>query len=371
MPLKTATLLTALFLSTIIPLQGDAQSISRKRKTAQQTDVPSALTGKNLRDEIVQTLQTSYVNPSALTSEKLARAAADGILGILHGSAILLDSADATRPSSSGQPSPNNVTVISPFIGYMRLDAFQSDSPSRLATEMDNLVHGQHASGLILDLRFARNDHYAAVPALASVLIPANRELYTIQRGSATQSARSVDVPNPVLDTPLVILINHNTRGAPELLAAVLQSQGRALLMGSSSSAGHIYETSDVKLSNGQILRLASGKFVLPSSKGGDLFLKSISPDVKIPFDSATEQEICSKPFQAPEIIPEPRFYSEAILTGRDPAPPLNKDKLQKEPTVPNGNRDLVLLHAMDLIKSIRTLDLSSTSPSPHGNQKY
>ena len=157
---------------------------------------------------------------------------------------------------------------------------------------------------------------------------------------------------------PLVILVNHETKEAAEVLAAVLQDQKRAVIIGNSPTAGQAFETSDVKLSNGQILRLATGKISL--TRSGNFFLKGVPLDIMIPFDPKLEKEIYFKPFQPPEIRSEARMYSEAILTGRENPPPIpTKDKNKKEAVEPASNGDSVLLRAMDLLKSIQALGLS------------
>lgn len=325
---------------------------------------PAPPAENSLYDEIAQVLRSRYADPSALNAKKLTQAAIQGLLASLDGSARIVDP-DAATPKGSARPAINSVNVLDPFIGYLRLERLDENIASQLNTEIQQLLKEKHVNSIILDLRFSHGTNYASVPAIAGLFFAEAKPLYRIIRGGVTETFDAVTATSPT-QTPLVILVNQATREAPEMLSAVLKDQGRALVLGNSATAGQAFETSDVKLSNGTVLRLATGKMAL--AHGGDIFLKRIEPDVAVTFDTKTETSIWNKPFQAPEAHMEARFYSEAILTGRVTAPPLNKDK-KGESAEPSGNGDLVLLRAIDLLKSIQALGISGIDApaSPQG----
>lgn len=321
------------------------------------SSIPTNQADKELYEEIVQALQARYAEPSLLTSKKLSKAAIEGVLRSLEGSVRLFDAGASSSFPSSKRPAVNSASLLDPFIGYLRLERIEDDVAKSLEDEIQKLLKEHHATGLILDLRFAYGTNYSILPALASLFLKQPVPLFSVQRGQDSQTFQAA--PTYVsTDAPLVILVNHETREAPEILCAVLQEQGRALVIGNSGTAGQAYESSDVKLSNGQILRLATGKIVL--ARKGNFFLKGTSPDVTIAFDRKTEKEIYDKPFRPPEPRLEARFYSEAILTGREVAPPFTRDKPKKQQDEPPSNGDMVLLRAIDLLKSIQALGLSS-----------
>lgn len=311
---------------------------------------------KSLYDEILQVLQARYADPSLLDSKKLNQAAISGVFNSLEGSVRLI------KPGSNEKSPPktasiHSVSTLNPSIGYLRLERIEDESAKQLETEIQKLIKEKHTTSLILDLRFAYGSNYTSVPSIAANFLPEPKPLFSIQRGNASQSYMAA-LSVQSTDMPLVILVNHETKEAAEVLAAVLQDQKRAVIIGNSSTAGQAFETSDVKLSNGQILRLATGKISLTHS--GNFFLKGVPLDVMIPFDPKLEKEICLKPFQPPKIRSEARMYSEAILTGRENPPPIpSKDKNKKELAEPASNGDSVLLRAMDLLKSIQALGLS------------
>ncbi len=316
---------------------------------------------KSLYQEILQVLHERYADPSVLSPPKLDDAAVSGILNSLRGSARLVETDTAPSKSTPTVAAVNSMSVITPFIGYLRVRRLEEGTGKQTADEIKRLIQQEHVTGLILDLRFADGQNLSEVPATASVFFSDDRPLFTVQRGSGAQ-AYSTTPSGFSTDAPLAILVNHETQGAAEALAASLQDQGRALLIGGSPTAGQTFETSDIKLSNGKTLRFASGKLTL--SHGGEVFLKNIKPDINVPsFDFKVEKEIYEQPFQPPEFLAEARYFSEAILTGRQMAPPIppmnkGKNKNKNEPKEPASNRDQVLQRAIDLLKAISSLEL-------------
>ncbi len=333
-------------------------SVSPQSFSTSVSIIPSSHS-ETLYGEVMQILQTRYADPSALATKKADQAAVDGVLNSLEGSVRILDhEAIVSNKASSLKDTINSVTVLEPFIGYLRLNQIENDTSKRLEDEIQKLLNEKHVTGLILDLRFAQGTNYAAVPTIASLFFRDARPLFSIQRGSTIKTYRSIPSSYPT-NIPLLLLVNQETKEAPELLAAVLRDQERALLVGNSNAAGQIFETSDVQLSDGRILRIATNKIFL--AHGGDFFLKKIQPDLLVPFDKKIEKETFGHPFQPPKLQVGTHFYSEAILMGHQTAPSLVAEKEKKELPEPPSNSDLVLLRAVDLLKGIQALGLDSS----------
>jgi len=326
--------------------------------TSSQASVPAR---KSLREEVIQVLQERYAEPAMLTPHKLDQAAMQGVLTSMSDSVQLLEPKAAAADSQPTHPAINSVTVLNPSIGYLRVEKIDPEVAATLDEEIHKLTREKNVRGLILDLRFAQGNDFSSVPAIASIFIPDATMLFRIQRGKSSQNYQ-ISPSTGASDIPLLVLINHETKGAAEALAAVLQDQHRALLIGNSATAGQLFETSDVTLSNGQILRLATGKIILGHQDGS--FLKEAHPDVTIVFDAMVERKIYNQPFRPPEPRLEKPFSSEAILTGREISPPLKDVKAKNEPDEPPSNGDTVLLSAIDLLKSIQALGLLPSKSS-------
>ena len=311
----------------------------------------------SLYEEIIQILQARYADPSIIAKKKVREAAVQSIFASLEGTVRFLDSKTALPPNLSNRTNISGSWVLDPSIGYLRLKYLESETAKRLENEVQTLVKEKHVLGLILDLRFAQGVDYSAVPQAASIFLGGASPLFSIQRRNHSKTFQATPSPNTT-NKPLVVLVNHQTKGAAEALAAVLQDQGRALAIGNSATAGLAFEASDIPLSNGQTLQVATGKIILPHR--GDFFLKGLQPDVAIVLDEKLEKEIYDKDFQPPQVRVAARLINEAILTGRA-LPPLSTDEEEKRKrNEPASNRDTVLLSAIDLLKSIQALELST-----------
>jgi len=317
----------------------------------------ATVSDRALNQEILDLLQSRYADPALLTSKKINQAAILGVLASLDTSAQILDPTTLSKPDTS-HPAINSVTILPPAIGYVRWERVDEGSAKMLESEIQKLIKEKQVAGLIIDLRFAQGSSFAAIPPAAAIFLPTSMPLFEIQRNAGSEKFEAAK-PAFTTELPLSILINGDTSQAGEAFAAVLQEQSRALVIGASESAGRAFETTDVKLSNGQILRLATGKVKL--ARGSDLFLKGLKPDVKVVMDKQLEKQIYDKPFVGPDIKPEAHLFSEAILTGHTTPPPLTKDKDKKEPEEPPTNQDMVLLRAIDWLKTIQNLGLTTT----------
>jgi carboxyl-terminal processing protease len=86
-------------------------------------------------------------------------------------------------------------------------------------------------------------------------------------------------------DGPLVVLVNHQTLGAAEMLAGALANKGRATLVGG-RTFGDGMEQSILVLKDGSSLVMTTGKLV---TSGGQAYqAKGISPGISVA--SAAEQ---------------------------------------------------------------------------------
>jgi C-terminal processing protease CtpA/Prc len=315
---------------------------------------------KTVEQEILQILEAQYADPALLNSQKLNQAAVEGMLKSLDESAVLIDPADTKiKAVPSKRAAVNSSTPLDLFIAYIRLEKIEKGVASTLAEEIKKLQNVKRVESFIIDLRFAHGTDYAAIPPIVSLFLEKKAPLFSINRGKTVESFEAE--AEALTQAPLVLLINEQTSGAPEVLAACLRSLKRAVIIGHASSAGEAFETSEIKLSNGKILKFATGKVVLNDKQ--ELFLKGVKPDVLISMDSNKEKEIFEKPFQAPNFRVETRSYSEAILTGRESLPPIPKEKNKKDATEPATNQDTVLIGAIDLLKSIQALHLLPKQP--------
>ena len=214
--------------------------------------------------------------------------------------------------------------------------------------------------------------------------MPADLELFTLKSSTgAPQIYRTTSAPQSLAaelaKSPLLLLVNGQTRGSAEVLVGALRTQDRGIVIGG-PTAGLPVAWQDHPLSDGRVLRLATAKIVFP--KGSELFPAGIAPDIMIQVDSKMEHEaifnvasnvtltVSLQPQLTKHIFSEATlvkvFHGEGIdqpalaLTNITPGttnaltlaggtPPIAEPTPTATPA-----RDVVLQRAVDVLKGIR-----------------
>jgi len=146
-------------------------------------------------------------------------------------------------------------------------------------------------------------------------------------------------------------LIDGETSGPAEAMAAALKAHGQALLIGQ-SSAGLAVEYSDFPLSSGKILRIAVGEVVGPN--GQSLFPSGVKPDLPVELSSAQKHQIFALSMQRglTTFVYErerPHFNEAALIAGTNP----EFDVRQQRRNPDENLHDMVLQRAVDVIASL------------------
>jgi hypothetical protein len=331
--------------------------------------------------EIISALKSNYVDRDKLDGKMLDEASVAGILEALGSGARIIPSemaqTNSVKSALGGSPMAR-AEMIDPNIGYIRLADVTEDAVNAVDTELKKLADDK-AKEFVLDLRFADGTNYAAAAALASRFVSGGEELFTLkssENGSTIfrASLEGKPITADELDlttTPLILLVNAETRGSAETLAGALRTQGRGIIVGS-KTAGAAAGWKDVKLSDGQVLRFATAKITLPakpeeSVKPVNLFPGGITPDVTVKIDPKIEREavLTTQTNQTLTASLQPRvqkkglseaelvkaFRGQAVDTSSTST---NKDS-EEESDIQNV-RDVVLQRAVDILKGIRVL---------------
>jgi len=346
--------------------------------------------GADATAEIIGVLKQHYVDRETLDAQKLNDASVAGILQMLGPGAQLLTAAAAQSNSAAvlqlnvraAEPLAR-VEVIQPDIGYIRLADVVNETPLALDEELKKFAQAKVA-GYVLDLRFADGTNFAAAAAVASRFLPANMELFTVKYADgAPRVYRTTPAPQSLAaelaKTPLLLLVNAQTRGSAEGLVGALRTQDRGIVIGG-PTAGLPVAWQDQPLSDGRVLRLATAKIIFPN--GTELFPAGISPDILIMTDAKTEHaavfNVASNVTLTASLQPQltKHLYSEATLVkvfhGEGIEPPAlaltnAATSTTNALTLAGGApltaesapaaapaRDVVLQRAVDVLKGIR-----------------
>ena len=340
--------------------------------------------------EVIDILKSHFVDKDKLDQKALNDASVAGIIERLGSGAKLLTAEQAASNALLQVVSTANPTeplaraeVIEPSIGYIRLGDVMEGTATDLDIELKQFAD-EKVTGYILDLRFADGTNYAAAATVASRFLPAGQEVFSLKQAQGDRQVfRTTEAPRSLAvelsEAPLMLLVNGQTRGSAEVLAAALRSQERGIVVGA-PTAGSAVAWEDVKLSDGRVLRLATAKISFP--KGGEVFPGGLVPDVIVKIDPRTEREVIfnvqsnmtlstslqprvkKKSYTEAELVKA--FRGEAIgtpLTTKTNALTLSAegDTGTNTPATDlegdiNQVRDSVLQRAVDILKGIRVL---------------
>lgn len=256
--------------------------------------------------DVIDILRANYVDREKLDGKLLNDATVAGILQALGpGASIVTPDKSGTNAAPAAAAAPRQplarVEVIDPNIGYIRLSDVTDTAVSALDVELKKFDDAS-VNGYVLDLRFADGTDYDAAAALACRFVGDDRHLFGIKGGAAEPKVFNSGpcasglgaIAKSLLDAPLLVLINGETRGGAEALAGALHVHNRAILVGS-KTAGAPASLRDVPLGDGRILRLATSKLVLPADETKeamtvDVFPQGIAPDITVKIDPQVER---------------------------------------------------------------------------------
>jgi carboxyl-terminal processing protease len=149
-------------------------------------------------------------------------------------------------------------------IGYLKVSGFSSASAQDLHDMLTTLVQTNEVDGLILDLRDDPGGYVDAAQKIASEFTGAD-PLYWEQTATGEPQPQHPAPGGAGTDVsiPLVVLVNGGTASASEIVAAALQGNGRALLVGSTTyGKGTIQEFKELPGAGGY--RLSVRKWLTP-----------------------------------------------------------------------------------------------------------
>ena len=207
------------------------------------------------------------------SDEELNRAAVDGLLANLRGKVQLVTQTNlASAPTNA--PLVSKTNLLEDDIAYLRVSRVMDGLAGAVSAAFQMLSSSNKLKGLVLDLRFADGEDFAAAAAVADLFIMKERSLLDWGRGMEKSTAK----PNPLI-LPVAVLINRETTGAAEALAAVLREVGAGLLLGG-PTAGAGMVMSEYPLPDGQWLRIASAPVKL--GDGTALSAQGVKPDIEV-----------------------------------------------------------------------------------------
>jgi carboxyl-terminal processing protease len=163
-------------------------------------------------------------------------------------------------------------------VAYVHFATFSSGSHGQLESQIEQL-YSKGADGLVLDLRGNPGGQVNEAVLCASLFLKEGQRVLSTR--GRTQGSQVYDaVGNPLPSKPIVVLIDHNTASAAEILASALEEHHLATTVGSRSFGKGTFQKV-IGLPSGGALDLTVGRYF--TADGSSLLGKGITPQVPAP----------------------------------------------------------------------------------------
>jgi carboxyl-terminal processing protease len=231
-------------------------------------------------------------------------------------------------------------------IGYVRLTQFQEQSGLDLAKALDSL-RNQKAEAVILDLRNNPGGLLTAAVEVSEQFLPKGKVVVSIKGRQGKGEEYAADGEHPILDMPLIVLVNEGSASASEIVAGAMQDWGRAVVVGTTTFGKGSVQTV-IPLSDGSALRLTTAKYYTP--KGRSIQNTGITPTIVV--RNVVKGEVKR------QVVRERDLERHLQNETAPPAPAESQDpaELSPIPEVPadgaGADEDLQLQKAIELLKS-------------------
>ncbi|HUC10158.1 MAG TPA: S41 family peptidase [Stellaceae bacterium] len=165
--------------------------------------------------------------------------------------------------------------------GYVRVAGFDDGTPAALAAAMQDLRQqsGGKLQGLVVDLRNNPGGKFQDAVGAANDFL--DKGDVTVVKGRDPSNLKHIAAtPNDLVKgLPIVALVNGGTADEAELMAAALQDNHRALLIGTKTFGESAIETL-IPLATGGAIRLTTAHFETPDGK--EIDGKGLDPDLVV-----------------------------------------------------------------------------------------
>ena len=229
--------------------------------------------------------------------------------------------------------------ILEGGIGYIRLVEFREGTARDINVALQNLTkNGMNA--LILDLRNNPGGLLEVAVKVAEKFVPKDK-IVVLTKGRQTQQNMQFmsHLSHPILNLPMVILINEGSASGSEIVAGCLQDYKRAIILGEKSFGKGSVQTV-IPLSDGSALRLTTSKYFTPLGKA--IHGNGVMPDIVV-----EEGRI--------QINPQNDLRQERSQEVFEKLEIKEKEKPEeKSPELFDYKSDNQLMRAVDVLKAIR-----------------
>lgn len=171
-----------------------------------------------------------------------------------------------------------NADENAPKVGYIRISDFGATTTKELRDALEKLEK-KGVVGYVLDVRNNPGGYLTAAIEVSDAFLDSG-EIVSTRGKEKTDIERVFATPGDLANgKPVVVLINHGSASASEIVAGALQDNGRGLVMGSQSfGKGSVQQQKP--LGDGTAIHITIARYYTPS--GRSIQNEGITPDVEV-----------------------------------------------------------------------------------------
>ncbi len=173
------------------------------------------------------------------------------------------------------------VKLLDGNVGYIRITNFQGNTPRDLKKALRNLREqaGGDLKGLVLDLRGNPGGLLEQAVEVADLFVPEGTIVSTVGMSNKLRQRKQATRPGTETELPLVVLIDHHSASASEIVSGAIKNLDRGVVIGSQSfGKGSVQVLYD--LFDESALKLTIAQYLTP----GDVSIQEvgITPDIRL-----------------------------------------------------------------------------------------
>jgi len=157
--------------------------------------------------------------------------------------------------------------MVDPQIGYIKLSGFTQNAAKEVRQAFLRLKDSNAMKGVIIDLRGNGGGLLNEAVDIANIFVERGQEIVST-KGKQADKNRTHSTMNPPVDLniPLVILVDHQSASASEILAGSMQDLDRGVIIGQKTFGKGLVQNV-VPLSYNAQLKITVAKYYIPSGR--------------------------------------------------------------------------------------------------------
>ena len=164
-------------------------------------------------------------------------------------------------------------------IGYLSIDTFASNSYTQFKQKLEKLEK-KKIDSLIIDVRDNPGGHLTQATGTMELFLKKGKILYQIEQKGKNQ--KMYDQTSEYRKYKVVVLTNHSSASASEILASSLKESYQAILVGEATYGKGTVQKA-YQLSSGNTVKYTTQKWL--TAKGEWINEKGVSPDYEVSLD--------------------------------------------------------------------------------------